>query len=56
MRYELLNGEIFYTMKEAKIIIEKWRINYNTIRPHMSLGNRPPCPETLKPDWEKLAI
>ena len=56
MRYELLNGELFYTLKEAQIIIEKWRNQYNKIRPHMSLGNRAPVPETCRPDWEKLAI
>jgi transposase InsO family protein len=48
-RDELLNGEIFYTLKEAKIIIEQWRRHYNTIRPHSSLGYRPPAPETIKP-------
>jgi putative transposase len=56
MRYELLDGEIFDTLREAQIIIEKWRIQYNTIRPHMSLGHRAPVPETTKPDWEKLAM
>lgn len=44
---ELLKGEIFYTLKEAQILIERWRINYNTIRPHSSLGYKPPAPETL---------
>lgn len=47
LRDELLNGEIFYTLKEAKIIIEAWRRHYNTIRPHSSLGYRPPAPEAL---------
>lgn len=56
MRYELLNGELFYTLKEAQIIIEKWRRQFNTIRPHMSLGYKAPCPETCAPDWEKLAV
>ena len=46
MRDQLLNGEIFYTLLEAKIIIEKWGIHYNTQRPHSSLGGRPPVPET----------
>lgn len=41
MRYELLDGEIFYSLLEAKIIIERWRVHYNTIRPHSSLGGRP---------------
>ena len=47
LRDELLNGEIFYTLKEAKIVIESWRRHYNTIRPHSSLGWRPPAPETI---------
>ncbi len=45
LRDELLNGEIFYTLREAKVLIERWRIHYNTIRPHRSLGQRPPVPE-----------
>ncbi|WLR99394.1 IS3 family transposase [Shinella sumterensis] len=45
LRDELLNGEIFYTLKEAKIIIENWRQHYNTVRPHSSLGYKPPAPE-----------
>jgi len=44
---ELLKGEVFYTLKEAQILIERWRIEYNTIRPHSSLGYKPPAPETL---------
>ena len=47
LRDELLNGEIFYTLKEAQILIEQWRIHYNTIRPHSSLGYRPPAPVTM---------
>jgi transposase InsO family protein len=38
----LLNGEIFYTLKEAQILIERWRREYNTVRPHSALGYRPP--------------
>ncbi len=49
LRDELLNGEIFYSLKEAKIIIESWRYHYNTIRPHASLGYRPPAPEVMIP-------
>ena len=48
-RDELLNGEIFYTLKEAQIIIEIWRKHYNTKRPHSALGYRPPAPETIVP-------
>jgi len=44
MRDELLNLEIFYTMKEAKHLIEMWRWEYNHIRPHSSLGYKPPAP------------
>ncbi len=47
MRNELLNGEIFYSLKEAQIIIEQWRKHYNTVRPHSALGYRPPAPETF---------
>ena len=46
-RDELLNGEIFYTLKEARIIIEEWRRHYNTVRPHSALGYRPPAPESI---------
>jgi len=47
VRYELLNGEIFYSLKEAQVIIEMWRKHYNTVRPHSVLGYRPPAPETI---------
>lgn len=48
MRFELLDGEIFYSLLEAKIIIERWRIHYNTKRPHSSLGGRPPAPAAIQ--------
>jgi putative transposase len=44
LRDELLNGEIFYSLKEAQIVIEGWRVEYNTERPHSALGYRPPAP------------
>ena len=44
---EFLNGEVFYTLQEAKILIEAWRRRYNTIRLHSPLGYRPPAPEVL---------
>jgi transposase InsO family protein len=47
LRDELLNGEIFYTLNEAKIVIEAWRRHYNTVRPHSSLGYRSPAPEVI---------
>ena len=49
MRDELLNGEIFYSLREAQIIIERWRNHYNTKRPHSALGYRPPAPEAIVP-------
>lgn len=45
MRDELLNGEVLDTLEEAKVIVEAWRRVYNRIRPHSSLGYRPPAPE-----------
>ena len=54
LRDELLNGEIFYTLREAQVIIEGWRREYNTFRPHSSLGYRPPAPETVEwPPWPR---
>jgi transposase InsO family protein len=47
LRDELLNCEIFYTLAEARVLIEAWRRHYNTKRPHSSLGYRPPAPETI---------
>ena len=47
LRDELLNGEIFYTLLEAKVLVENWRREYNHIRPHSSLGNKPPVPEAI---------
>ncbi|MFN3677560.1 MAG: transposase, partial [Sphingomonas pseudosanguinis] len=46
---ELLNGEIFYSLAEARVLIEAWRRHYNTVRPHSSLGYRPPAPEAVTP-------
>jgi putative transposase len=48
LRYELLNGEIFDTVLEAKVVTEAWRKHYNTIRPHSALGYRPPAPEAYR--------
>jgi putative transposase len=55
LRDELLNGEIFTTLYEAKALIERWRSHYNAIRPHSSLGYRPPAPETILPPAFNLA-
>ena len=49
LRDELLNGEIFYSLREAKVLIERWRRHYNTRRPHSALGYRPPAPEAIAP-------
>jgi putative transposase len=50
LRDELLNGEIFTTLLEAKVLIENWRRTYNGVRPHSSLGCKPPAPETVMPN------
>ncbi len=47
LRDELLNREIFYTLKEASLLIEQWRWHYNGVRPHSALGYRPSAPETI---------
>jgi len=49
LRDEQLNGEIFYTLTEARVIVELWRREYNQGRPHSSLGYRPPAPEAIRP-------
>jgi putative transposase len=49
LRDELLDGEIFYTLKEAQIVIESWRRHYNAVRPHASMGYKPPAPEVFVP-------
>jgi transposase InsO family protein len=48
LRDELLNGEIFYTLREAQVMVERWRQIYNTFRPHSSLNYRPPAPEAIQ--------
>ena len=54
MRDELLNGEIFYTLNKAPIIIECWRRHYNSVRPCSSLGYQPPAPEVFVPSRTAL--
>ena len=49
LRDEFLNGEIFYTLPEAVVLVEQWRRLYNTVRPHSACGGHPPAPETIKP-------
>ena len=49
LRDELLDREVFYTLLEVRVLIERYRQTYNRIRPHSSLGYRPPAPETVLP-------
>ena len=62
LRDECLNGEICYSLKEAQVVIEPWRVQYNTVRPHWSLGYRPPAPEAILPKhpghemWKTLRV
>jgi Transposase and inactivated derivatives len=55
-RDELLNGEIFYSLKEAQIVIEEWRKHYNTVRPHSALGYRPSAPDSIVPMDHKTTM
>ena len=57
LRDELLNGGIFYTLKEAQSLVQGWRREYNQVRPHSSLGYRPPAPAAmlLQPATLRLA-
>jgi len=54
LRDECLDGEIFYSLKEAQIVIESWRVHYNTKRPHSALGYRPPAPLTVTPPLDPM--
>ncbi len=49
LRDELPNREVFMALTEAKLLIEQWRREYNQVRPHSSLGYRPPAPEARMP-------
>ena len=49
LRDELLKRELFFTLREAEVLVERWRVHYNRVRPHSALGYRPPAPETLVP-------
>jgi transposase InsO family protein len=53
LRDEFLNGEIFYTLKEAQVLSERWRVYYNTERPHSSLGYKPPAPAAWQRESSK---
>ena len=55
LRDELLNGEIFYSLAQAAVLVEQWRREYNTVRPHSACGGFPPAPEAIKPSpWFAL--
>jgi len=54
LRDELLDGEVFYTLAEARIVIESWRRHYNTVRPHSSLGYRLPAQEVFMPTFASV--
>ena len=54
LRDECLNGEIFYSLKGAQMVIENWRVHYNTRRPHSALGYRPPAPLTIVPRLDEV--
>ncbi len=59
LRDELMNGEIFFTLLEARVVIESWRTEYNHFRPHSSIGYRAPAPEAVLPaaaDFTKLRL
>ena len=51
---ELLDGEVFNTLREAQVLIEQWRQHFNTVRPHSALGYRPPAPEVAMPGTPML--
>ena len=52
----MLDCEVFDTLLEAKVLIERWRVRYNTVRPHSSLGYRPPAPEAIVPWTPALGV
>ena len=56
LRDELLNMEIFDTLGEAKVLVERWRRDYNQIRPHSALAYRPPAPEAKLPRSQALDL
>ena len=53
LRNELLNGEIFYTLREAQVLIEQWRQHYDRVPPYSAHGYRPPAPETTAAHYEQ---
>jgi putative transposase len=55
LRDELLNGELFFSLAEAQVVIEAWRQHFNGVRPHSSLKYRPPAPEVIVPRGAAIA-
>jgi len=51
-----VNGEIFYTLRDAQVLIEQWRQHYNRVRPHSALGYRPPAPEAQRPAAMQITL
>jgi transposase InsO family protein len=49
LKDEFIHREIFYSLREVQVLVEQWRREYNTIRPHSSLGYRPPAPQAIRP-------
>ncbi len=49
LKDELIDREIFYSITEARVLVEQWRREYNTVRPHSALGYQPPAPEAVRP-------
>jgi transposase InsO family protein len=56
LRNELLDREVFYSLKEVQVLAERWRREYNSVRPHSSLGYRPPAPDAIMPGTPTAAI
>jgi transposase InsO family protein len=56
LRDELLNGEIFYSLAEARYLIERWQRHYNQVRPHSSLDYTPPAPEAVLPVYPSNSL
>ena len=50
MQDEFLKGDIFYSMKELRVLAGRWQHHYNTVRPHSSLGYKPPAPKAILPE------
>ena len=56
LRDELLNRELFYSLAEAQHLVEAWRQHFNHVRPHSSLGYRPPAPAAVLPLQSAISL